>query len=266
VGFLTEVVREVRSSIARPGYAAGWGRDAGATPRPSLKRAVERAGAGGALLVEFKRVSPGSDVPRLPPRSVSDFVRLTGSGGVTAYSCVATEPRFEGSPRDVAGLVAQTELPVLFKDFVVDPVQLDVAARVGASAVLLIARLETERLLTTPLAALADAAHARGLEVLLEYHDKSELRRVADVAADVFGVNVRDLDSLRMEPAVAAATVRAAGHLRPLLGLSGVAGAADALRFWENGVDGILVGSAVARATDVPSFLRTLRRPSLGGP
>jgi indole-3-glycerol phosphate synthase len=179
---------------------------------------------------------------------------------VTAYSCLATEPRFEGSPADVADLVALTDLPVLFKDFVVDPRQLDAAAEAGASAILLIARLETHGGLATPLADLADGAHARGLEVLLEFHDKSELRQVGNVAADVFGVNVRDLDTLRMEPEVAAATIRAAGRLRPLLGLSGVRDRSDALRFWELGVDGILVGSAAARASDLPQFLRTLHR------
>jgi indole-3-glycerol phosphate synthase len=128
----------------------------------------------------------------------------------------------------------------------------------------LIARLETEGLLTTPLAELATQAHARRLEVLLEFHDKSELRRAANVGADVYGVNVRDLDTLRMEPDVAQATIRAASHLRPLLGLSGVATQADARRFWESGVDGILVGSSVARATDAGGFLRTLRRPLPG--
>ena len=131
---------------------------------------------------------------------------------------------------------------------------------------LLIARLETEGLLSTPLAELADQAHARRLEVLLEFHDRSELRQVGGVAADMFGVNVRDLDTLRMAPAVADATLRAAASLRPLLGLSGVASPADALRFWDAGVDGILVGSSVARASDPGAFLQSLHRPPRGAP
>jgi len=264
VGFLAEVVRETRAAIGRPDYLSGIGPHEGPGRRPSLKRAVETAGPGGALLVEFKRVSPGAATPRLPARSAAEFVRATRPGGVTAYSCIATVPRFDGSPRDVAQLVTQTDLPVLFKDFVVDPVQLEAATRAGASAVLLIARLETEGLVSASLAELASQAHARRLEVLLELHDRTELRQVGNVAADMYGVNVRDLDSLRMEPDVAAATIRAAGPLRPLLGLSGVAGPADARRFWEAGVDGILVGSAVARANDPAGFLRSLHRPLPG--
>jgi indole-3-glycerol phosphate synthase len=264
MGFLAEIVRETQTSVARPGYLVEEEVRAGLVPRPSLKSAIERAGPGGALVVEYKRVSPGSDDPLLPVRSVEEFVRLTRPGDVAGYSCIATEPRFHGSPHDVAELTARTDLPVLFKDFVVDPRQLEAATRSGASAILLIARLETEGLLTTPLAELASAAHARELEVLLEFHDKSELRRIGNVAADMYGVNVRDLDTLRMEPATAGATIRAAAGLRPLLGLSGVAGAADALRFWELGVDGILVGSGVARSPDPGAFLQTLHRSSGG--
>jgi indole-3-glycerol phosphate synthase len=264
MSFLAEIVSETKVAIGRPEYLPSEKSAAASRPRASLKLAVERAGAGGAVLVEFKRVSPGSDRPVLPSWSADEFVRATSSGGIAGYSCVATAPRFRGSPGDVAALTARTRLPVLYKDFVIDSRQLDAASRSGASAVLLIARLETEGLLPTPLSDLADAAHARGLEVLLELHDKSELRRIANVAADMYGVNVRNLVTLRMEPAKADETIREAQGLRPLLGLSGVGDAADAIRFWDGGVDGILVGSAVARSSDPGKFLRSLHR-STGG-
>jgi indole-3-glycerol phosphate synthase len=260
MGFLAEIVGEIRASIARHGYLSEADLRRPGDPPASLRTAIQKAGGGGAVLVEFKRVSPGSETPHLPLRTAAEFVRSTEGGAPTAYSCIATASRFDGSPRDVADLTQLTPLPVLFKDFVVEPIQLEAAARAGASAVLLIARLETEGLLRVPLAELASGAHARGLEVLLEFHDKSELRRTANVGADMYGVNVRDLDTLRLEPAVADATIHAAGHLRPLLGLSGVTTAIDARRFWELGVDGILVGSAVARAVDPASFLRALHR------
>jgi indole-3-glycerol phosphate synthase len=265
MGFLSEIVGEIHRSIGSPEYLSGLPPNGILRPGASLRNAIASAGGAGALLVEFKRVSPGSDSPALPERSPVEFLRATAGAPIAGFSCLATLPRFRGSPGDVAALVAATDRPVLFKDFVVDAVQLDAAARAGASAVLLIARLEAEGLLTTPLDELARHAHARGLEVLLELHDKSELRRTANVAADMYGVNVRDLDTLRMEPAVAAATIRSASHLRPLLGLSGVTDRADARRFWDSGVDGILVGSAVARAADPAAFLRTLVRGPSGG-
>lgn len=263
MGFLSEIVAEIRRDILRPDYVPDAPISDGA-PRPSLRGAIEGAGPEGALLVEYKRVSPGATVPRLPSRTVEAFLAATQGANVTAYSCVATGPRFEGSPRDVATVARATPRPVLFKDFVVDPVQLDAAQLAGASAVLLIARLESEGLLERPLAELAKMAHTRGLEVLLELHARGEVKGAGDIGADAYGVNVRDLDTLQMTPEVTAKTLRAAAELRPLLGLSGVASPDDARRLWSQGVDGILVGSAVARASDPAAFLRSLRRPRRG--
>ena len=85
--------------------------------------------------------------------------------------------------------------------------------------------------------------------------------------ADMFGVNSRDLDTLHIDrsAAVKALEEAAALGLRPLLGLSGVESRQEALRYWDAGADGILVGTAVARSADPAAFLRTLRRPVPGG-
>jgi indole-3-glycerol phosphate synthase len=265
MGFLEEIVRETHRSVNDPAYGEGLPRDT-AGPRPSLRRAVEGDRKRGALVVEYKRISPGHPRPLLPARSVKQFLDSTKPAKPTAYSCLATGPRFDGSPRDVAELAGSTDRPVLFKDFVVDRRQVNAAARSGASAVLLIARLETEGHSVEPLSSLAGTAHDLGLEVVLEFHARTELSRAAGVAADVYGVNTRNLDSLAIDRNTAEATLREARNLglRPLLGLSGVAQPSDAQRFWDEGVDGILVGSAVARAADPAEFLATLRRPPAG--
>jgi indole-3-glycerol phosphate synthase len=263
MGFLAKIVAATEGAIARPDYLAGLPM----TPRTashSLRTAILEAGPGGALIGEYKRRSPGAPAPELFPPSIEQFVHQT-SAGVAAYSCLATTPEFGGAPTDVAALAAQTPRPVLFKDFVVDPIQIEAAARSGASAILLIARLESDGLLRVPLRALARAAHDRGLEVLLEWHERAELRRTEDVPADVYGVNVRDLDTLEMQPSVATETILAAGHFRPLLGLSGVEGPVEAQRFWAAGVDGILVGGALARAPNLRQFLTSLQRPVMEG-
>jgi indole-3-glycerol phosphate synthase len=264
--FLDDLVRDVRRSVEDPGYDAGVPSHRPRTP-PSLRRSIERERASGALLVEYKRVSPGQANPVLPPRSIVEFLEATHQAPVTAYSCLATSPRWDGCPRDVADLARGTDLPVLFKDVVVDRRQVEVAARTGASAVLLIARLADQAGVGEPLSSLAEAAHHRGLEVVLEFHHRSELSHGAGVEADVFGVNSRDLESLRLERATAEATLREAHALglRPLLGLSGVESANDARRFWESGADGILIGSAVARTPLPAEFLSGLRRRPVGG-
>jgi indole-3-glycerol phosphate synthase len=266
MGFLEEIVRETRLALHDPAYGSGVPERSYGAP-PSLRAAVERDSGRGALIVEYKRVSPGQSEPRLPVRSVAEFVRAVEPVEVSGYSCLAARPRFEGAPADVAELCRATARPVLFKEFVVDPVQLDLAVRAGASAVLLIARLETQRLLAVSLRRLAEEAHDRGLEVLLEWHARSELSGTDGVPADMYGVNVRDLDTLSLDRATAEATLEAAAATgyRPLLGLSGVESPADARRFWSRGADGLLVGSAVARSPDPRSFLASLRRPVPGG-
>lgn len=265
MGFLEEVVDATCRSVSGRDY----GSDVPARPRErplSFRDAVTDERGAGALVVEYKRVSPGYANPTLPFRSVDQFLSATRSAQPTAYSCLATAPRFEGSPRDVAELARSTDRPVLFKDFVLHPRQVEVAARTGASAILLIARLGESPRLAAPLATLADAAHRHHLEVLLEFHDRAELSQGADVPADVFGVNSRDLDTLRIDRPTAVETLREAGRmgLRPLLGLSGVETVDDARRYWAAGADGILVGTAVARSPEPAEFLRTLRRAAPG--
>jgi len=267
MGFLEEMVRERRRSLSDPSYGREISGVRKARP-PSLRTAVERDRERGALLVEYKRASPGRPDPQLPPRSVTEFLNATEPASPTAYSCLATEPRFEGSPADVAELARKTPRPVLYKDFVIDRRQVEIAVRTGASAILLIARLDRAGWLSEPLATLAEVARHSGLEVLLEFHSRTELSRGADVAADMYGVNTRDLDSLTIDVGAAEATLaeaRAQG-LRPLLGLSGVETTADAERFWRGGADGILVGTAVARSSEPARFLSTLLRPESGVP
>jgi len=265
--FLDEVVREIRRELAEPSYGAGMAPRSSFTA-PSLRGAIERDRAAGALVVEYKRVSPGQPDPLLPPRTITEFLETTRLGPVTAYSCLATPPRFNGNPKDVAELARSTHRPVLFKDIVISRRQVEVAARTGASAILLIARIERDSRSVEPLSSLAEEAHRLGLEVVLEFHDRSELSRQADVSADVYGVNARDLDTLSVDPTTAAETLREAraAGLRPLLGLSGVEGPSDAHRFWDAGADGILVGTAVARSTHPAEFLSSLRRMPGGNP
>jgi indole-3-glycerol phosphate synthase len=260
--FLEETVDEIRADLRSGEYDRGVPA-APSRPPPSLRAAIERERPGGALLVEYKRASPGAARPLPPPRSLDEFVRATDGAGVAAYSCLATRHGFDGAPARVAELARRTARPVLFKEFVIDPAQLGVAARTGAAAVLLIARLESAGLLQVPLRDLAGDAHRLGLEVLLELHDPAELSRLDGVGADVYGVNTRDLSSLRLDRPTAFATLARCRQERrvPLLGLSGVEGPADAQEFWNRGCDGLLVGSAVARASEPSAFLASLRRP-----
>jgi indole-3-glycerol phosphate synthase len=258
--FLQRIVPAVERSTEDPRYLG----DLPERPRPgrrSLARAVRDARGRGALLVEHKLASPGARGSVLPQRTPEEFLERLEGAPVAALSGLATEPVFGGSPGLVRRIAGRTRLPVLFKDFVIGPRQVEAAERAGCSAVLLIARLATRGLLRTPLSDLAEEAHRRGLEVLLELHRPEEAELLTTVRCDLVGVNVRDLETLRLKPTVAAATLAQLPPSVPRLALSGVAGPADAARWWSLGADGLLVGTAAALAEDAPRFLNGLLRP-----
>jgi len=265
--FLQEVADHVLRDSRSPRYVIGVPEDRARRPA-SLRRAVEEDRTRGALIVEYKRASPAYQAPGPEGRTVQEFLSVTDSAVVTGYSCLATHHGFDGSPAFVAELASQTRRPVLFKEFVLGSRQVEVAARTGAAALLLIARLASEHLLEEPLPDLARLAHHRGLEVLLELHDSAELSLVDGVEADVYGVNTRDLGTLRLDRPRAYATMEAAARcgLRPLLGLSGVDGPAQAREMWARGCDGLLVGTAISRSSDPAGLLASLSREGAEGP
>ncbi len=262
--FLDEILDAVRRDVALPNYRDDLPPEP-SRPPPSLKAAVEGAPGSWAMVVERKHRSPGASPPELPERPLDEFVRLVASCGVDALSCLATRPAFAGSPKEVHALAERTRLPILFKDFVIDPVQVDAARRSGASAILLIARLESEGRVRHSLRELAELARTAGLEVVLELHAVEELKVAATLSADLYGVNVRDLDTLALRPDVAQPTFAALVGKHPVLGLSGVEGPEEARRFRRWGAQGILVGSAFARSREPAAFLAALRRAGQGG-
>lgn len=258
MGFLGDLLPKVRARVEDPGYLGGLPTEP-PRPAPSLRDAIVRASGSWAVLVERKHASPGAVNSTLPQLPLDRFVDLAQAGNADGLSCLATSPAFGGSPREVAELVTRSQLPVLFKDFVIARVQVEAAYRCGASAILLIARLETGGYLEIPLRELASAARARGLEVVLEVHGPDEWSLALEMGADIFGVNLRDLDTLDFRPDVAEATFHHAAARHPLLGLSGVRSSDDAVRFRGWGADGLLVGSGFALARDPAAFLRSLR-------
>src|SRR5436190_17030802 len=174
----------------------------GATPIDALRsRLGTRGGArpfsealvrpGLSLIAEFKRRSPSAGEIR-PGAPVDDMVAAYERGGAAAISVLTDGPHFAGSLDDLRAAREASGLPILRKDFVVDPYQLYEAAASGADAVLLIAAaLDDESL-----ALLHDEARAVDLDCLVEVHDADDLDRALAIDADAIGINNRDLRDL----------------------------------------------------------------------
>jgi len=255
-GVLAELVASAREECqrrrrARPGVPA----EAARLPTRALRfRKALLGGSSFPLICEVKRASPsagriadGVDAPAL----ARAYVR----GGARCVSVLTEGPRFGGSLEDLAQVRAAVDVPLLRKDFVVDPYMVEEAALAGADAVLLIAgAVEPPRL-----ADLAASAHALGLDVLLEVVSLEETEAAAALDAWLVGINARDLETLQVDPgrfARLAPALRASG--RTLVAESGIRNAADLTALAQQGATAALVGESLMRAADPEAAVRAL--------
>ena len=248
--FLGGMVEQARRRVAearrlrplsRPAPAAALARGPSSAGR--LTAALTRGSRSGlALIAEVKRRSPskGAIAPALDAAACTQAYQAAGANAVS----VLTEPtRFGGSLDDLRAVVGAVTLPVLRKDFIVDPYQIWEAAHSGAAAVLLIVAALSD----DDLQGLLDECGACGLDALVEVHDEVELDRAQAAGARLIGINNRDLRTLAVDLAV---TERLAA--RPhgdalLVSESGIATGADAQRVAAAGASGVLVGEALVR-------------------
>jgi indole-3-glycerol phosphate synthase len=230
--------------------------------RRSMAAALRRpTGEPIRFLCEIKRASPsageirpGADAPR-----IAESYRDAGASGL---SLVTEEEFFRGRSEDLPAVRA-AGLPVLMKDFLVDPWQVAFARSLGADAVLLLISVEDPPLLSE----LRAAAREYGLETLVEIHGASELDSAARLQPEMLGVNHRDLRTFEIDLDRGVA-------LRPhlpsecvQLAESGIRTRPDVVRLESAGFDALLVGESLMRADDPGAALRLLRGvdPSVPG-
>jgi indole-3-glycerol phosphate synthase len=224
-----------------------------AEPARGFRRALETAPPP-AVIAELKRRSPsrGEIRPDFDPVACAkDYAE----GGAAALS-VLTDERYFGGRLEYLGRVREAvALPVLRKDFLIDPYQIDEARAAGADAVLLIAAA----LDAASLRALHDRARQRGLDALVEVHDERELAGALEVGATLLGVNNRDLRSFVTDLTL---TERLAPAVPPgvlLVAESGISGPADIARLARAGARAFLVGESLMREPEPGRALRRLR-------
>lgn len=250
LGVLTlhSVVRARESALARRELEAIV---AGLAPAPDFAAALRRPDV--AVVAELKRRSP-SKGPLDESLDAPVRTRAYAEGGAAALSILTEPSQFGGSLSDLREVRAVVALPLLRKDFITDAVQLLEARAFGASAALLIARA----LAPAALRALASEAVALGLTPLVEVRDEAELAEALAVEAAVIGVNNRDLETLRIDPAVADRVIPQIPAARIVVYESGVSGVADVRRAASLGADAVLVGSLLSTAADPALTVRSL--------
>jgi indole-3-glycerol phosphate synthase len=216
-----------------------------------LRGALSRRGM--SVIAEFKRRSPSAGDLR-DGASVREIVSAYARGGAAALSVLTEEEHFGGSLDDLREARAACDLPILRKDFVVDPYQLHEAVEAGADAVLLIvAALDDAELRD-----LNGAARALGLEVLVEVHDRAELARALAVEPVLLGINNRDLRDFSVDVARTLELLADVPEGVLVVAESGISGPDQLAELATAGVSAVLVGESLMRAEDPEQALAAL--------
>jgi len=206
-----------------------------------------------ALIAEIKQASPSKGVIR-DDFNVRQIAKAYSEGGAICLSVLTDETFFQGHGRDIALAADASGLPVLRKDFLIDPIQALEARAMGADCVLLILAMIDDGQAKE----LEASAHELGLDVLIEVHDDAELDRALDMRSRLIGVNNRDLTTFKVDLGVSMRLARRIGSDRVVVSESGISGCDDVARLLECDIRGFLIGEGLLRSTEIETATRQI--------
>lgn len=253
---LAELVRSTRESLAermraRPLEEVQEEAAGRSDLRPFREALVREPGT--SVIAEHKRRSPSAGAIR-EDSSVGEIVRAYEQGGAVALSILTDERHFGGSLEHLREARAASELPILRKDFNVDPYQLHEAKAAGADAVLLIVGALTAE----ELASLYGETRALGLEALVEVHDEQELAAALEVGAETIGINNRDLEDFSLDISRTYDLLTGMPEGKAVVSESGIVYREQVEELDLVGVHAVLVGEPLMRAPDPEAAVREL--------
>ncbi|MEA2473633.1 MAG: indole-3-glycerol phosphate synthase [Thermoleophilaceae bacterium] len=221
-------------------------------PRP-FAEALSRPGT--SLIAEYKRRSPSAGTIR-EGATVAGMARAYERGGAAALSILTEERHFGGSLDDLREARESSEIPILRKDFTIDPYQLWEAKAAGADAVLLV----VGALRPHELGSLHGLARDLDLDAIVEVHDEPELAAALEIDADVIGINNRNLEDFSVDVSRTFDLLHDVPAGKIVVSESGIVDRAQIEELEGVGVDAVLVGEALMRAPDPESAVRELTR------
>lgn len=260
---LTEIVAHKKTEVAtrraaRPPAELKAALASAEAPRgfvAALRTAIAAGRSG--VIAECKKASPSKGVIRAdydPAAIASSYAR----GGAACLSVLTDERYFQGSDADLVAARASCALPVIRKDFMIDPYQVLEARALGADCILLIVACLSDAQLDE----LARAAGELGMDVLVEVHDRTELERALRLRTPMIGINNRDLKRFVTDIETTIGLLRDIPADRLVVSESGIHTPQDVAHLRANGVNAFLVGEAFMRAADPGARLAELFAPA----
>ena len=216
--------------------------------RKALKRNNELR-----VIAEVKKASPSAGIIREDFDYVA-IAREYESSGAAAISVLTDKEFFKGDLKYLAEIKGGVKIPLLRKDFIIDPYQIYEAGAAGADAILLIARLLTKEQIDSFLA----ISRNLGMECLVEIHDRAELDKILETESEIIGINNRDLHTFQTDLNTTLRLCPLIPGEKVIVSESGIKTRADVRRLENAGVDAILIGETLMRSSNISSKMKEL--------
>lgn len=206
------------------------------------------------IIGEIKKASPSKGIIRadFTPEELGENY---SKEGVNAISVLTERKFFQGHNSYLIGVRERVDLPLLRKDFIIDPYQIYQSKALGADAILLIARILTDRELRD----FQGIAQAIGLQTLVEVHNREDLERVLQVDPEIIGINNRDLKNFKTDLRITEGLMEYIPKDKIVVSESGIKSRDDMSYLQELGVKAVLIGEALMRAPSMGEKVRELR-------
>ena len=257
---LKKILAHKREEIAALAATGSWAETNHDLPLLRDFRGALRMDEGIAIIAEIKFASPSVGTIR----EESDPVPIGQSyerAGAAAVSLLTDERFFKGDLQQLPPLKRGISLPVLRKDFIMDPCQVKESSHFGADAILLISRILTGEMLKE----LLDMSRESGMAVLTEVHDRADLEKAIEAGADIIGINNRDLDTFHVDLQTTLALAPLVPGDRIVVSESGISSPEDISFLKKSGVDAVLVGTSLMESANVEAKIKELAEACTGG-